>query len=66
MKEMLDKMPILNNLIFMYHLGIAGIYMKRFEIQKSEEELKLINDFFVMAMSLQIEEYYIILWNLNF
>ena len=46
MKEMLDKMPILSNLMFMYHLGISGIYMKRFEIQKSEEELRLINDFF--------------------
>ncbi|HID0859473.1 TPA: LuxR C-terminal-related transcriptional regulator, partial [Clostridium botulinum] len=45
MKEMLDKMPILSNLMFMYHLGIAGIYMKRFEIQKSEEELRLINGF---------------------
>ncbi|MCW6108607.1 response regulator transcription factor [Clostridium sporogenes] len=44
-KEMLDKNPILSNLRFMYNLGIAGIYMKRFEIQKSEEELNLTSDF---------------------
>ncbi|MCS4480566.1 hypothetical protein JQ035_11575 [Clostridium botulinum] len=39
MKEMLDKMPILSNLMFMYHLGIAGIYMKRFEIQNRKKNL---------------------------
>ncbi|KAJ51664.1 LuxR family maltose regulon positive regulatory protein [Clostridium tetanomorphum] len=45
MKDMIKKSRIFSNLIFMYHLGIAGIYMKRCELEKSEEQLVLAQKF---------------------
>lgn len=40
-KKIIDKNKFLNNFMFTYYLGIAGIYMKRYEIGKAEEYIRL-------------------------
>lgn len=42
-KSIVSKSKFANNLKFMYYLGAAGIYMKRYEIDKTEQCLRIVS-----------------------
>lgn len=60
-KKIIDKSEFLNSYKFTYYLGVAGIFMKRYEISKAEKYLKIAKDNFNIKLS---SIYIGIYWNI--
>lgn len=58
-KKIIDKNEFLKSYKYIYYLGVAGIFMKRYEIDKAEKYLKIAkDDFDIKISSIYIGVYY--------